>query len=150
MCVLVETNLTVPARATGLDAIHDSLSHFWQAVNAEVSRPGGDQWRHDFTIAVAEIAANIVRHAYASMPEPRDMHLRLCAYADRVEARFVDYGIAGTFPPPVEAAPEHVWQDIPESGRGLAIARACLDELVYRRNTTNRTNEWHLEKRFPV
>jgi anti-sigma regulatory factor (Ser/Thr protein kinase) len=150
MGVLVETSLTVPARATALDAIHNTLSEFWEAVDAAVERPLGDQWRNGFTIAVAEIASNIIRHAYPDVQESRDMHLRLSAYTDRVEARFVDHGIAWTVPTPTGAAPDHDLQEIPESGRGLAIARASLDELSYRRDATNQTNEWRLGKRFPA
>src|SRR5262249_46236044 len=120
---------------------------FWATVDTTVTRPPDGAWRNQFATAVAEIAANIIRHAYAGASEPGPMRLHLYAYPDRVEAYFTDRGVAFMPPPAVEEEPESELLELPESGRGLAVAQACLDELEYRR-TAEGTNEWRLAKRF--
>lgn len=75
------------------------------------------------------------------------MRLRLNVYADRVEACFTDWGLAFN---DSSRPPEVVGDDVfavPEGGYGLAIARAALDRLDYRR-TPRGTNSWRLVKRF--
>ena len=146
MYVLIEVTIVVPATAQQLDAIHAALARFWAKVDTTVTRPPDRERRTRFATAVAEIAANIIRHAYPGGKEPGTIQLHLCAYPDRVEACFNDQGVVFVPPPPVEDGPEPNPLELPESGRGLAIAQACLDELEYRR-TEEGTNEWRLVKR---
>ncbi len=103
-------------------------------------------WRLYFATATGEIAGNIVRHAHAMGAVPGTMHLYLRLYDDRIEARFADCGLAfdGTAQP---ARPESGPSEMAESGRGLALARAALDELAYHRTPAG-TNHWRLVKRF--
>ena len=147
MYVLIEDTIVVPATAQQLDVIHAALDRFWAKVDTIVTRPPDREWRARFVTAIAEIATNIIRHAYPSEREPGPMRLHLYAYPDRVEAYFNDQGVAFIPPPPVEDGPEPDPLELPESGRGLAVAQACLDELEYRR-TGEGTNQWRLMKRL--
>jgi serine/threonine-protein kinase RsbW len=147
MYVLIDETIFVPATAQQLDAVHAAVDRFWAKVDTTVTHPPNEQWRARFATALAEIAANIIRHAYPGGREPRPMRLHLYAYPDRVEALFSDQGVAFIPPPPAEDEPEFDLLDLPESGRGLAVAQACLDELEYRR-TGEGTNEWRLVKRL--
>jgi serine/threonine-protein kinase RsbW len=147
MYVLIDETIVVSATAQQPDAVHAALDRFWAKVATAVMRPPNGKWRAQFATAIAEIAANIIRHAYPGGREPRPMRLYLYAYSDRVEAVLSDEGVAFIPPPPAEDAPELDLLKLPESGRGLAVAQACLDELEYRR-TGEGTNEWRLVKRL--
>jgi anti-sigma regulatory factor (Ser/Thr protein kinase) len=70
-------------------------------------------------------------------------------FRNRVEARLTDQGkpfpSPGLIPPPSWPPPDPTsW---PESGMGLAVARAGLDHLHYRRSPKG-TNCWRLVKDF--
>ena len=152
MLVRAEETVVVPATAGQLDAIHAALDRFWAKADTAVTRSPDGEWRARFVTAAGEIAANIVRHAHPPGRPPGPMRLVLRAYPDRVEACFNDQGLAYGFPPPSEGPPEEGSPEsdpleLSESGRGLAIARAFLDELEYR-HTEEGTNEWRLMKRF--
>jgi anti-sigma regulatory factor (Ser/Thr protein kinase) len=122
------------------------MERFWRAVDNVPGCSPDHVWRLKFETAVGEIGTNIARHAYSHGKEG-PMRLRLSLYADRVEACFTDWGLAfndSSRPPEVVA--DDVF-DVPEGGYGLAIARAALDRLDYRR-TPRGTNSWRLVKRF--
>lgn len=148
MVVLIEENVVAPARTEALDSLHATLERFWNAVPGVLPNPPGHIWWLQFTTAVGEIGANIVRHAYPPGREPGTMALRLRLYRDRIEARFTDCGEACIVP---VAAPSPIADDpllLREGGFGLGIARAALDEFKYRR-TRSGVNCWRLVKRFP-
>ena len=75
------------------------------------------------------------------------MRLRVRAYPDRVEAHFNDDGVVFVEQPAPDVGAEYDPLDLPESGRGLTIAQAYVDQLDYRR-TAEGSNEWRLVKRF--
>ncbi len=92
-------------------------------------------WRMMFELAVSEVAANIVEHA-----QPPYMSLRLSAAAGRVVAEFADGGRGWSGPP----SPSRLVDDLSERGRGLALARTAVDEVVYERDGP--VNRWRLIK----
>jgi serine/threonine-protein kinase RsbW len=100
------------------------------------------RWRDLFRTAVAEIAANIVRHAYPPSRDERPFELQVLVYDDRLVAQFADHGVAWE-PGNEPVAPDPL--DLPEGGLGLAVARGALDELTYRREPDG-TNVWRLLK----
>src|SRR4051794_14413353 len=120
--ILVEESITLDAKVAELDAIHSALERFLSSVSGVVDCAPGSDWRLRFTTAVAEIAANIVRHAYPSAEGT--FRLRLYACTGTVHACFVDTGIEF-----VEARGEaHATAEnaeLAESGFGLNIARRC-------------------------
>lgn len=101
-----------------------------------------------FETAVIEIAGNVVRHA-----RPRGQVLYefcLQVLPDRLQATLSDAGEAAFAGAtiPVEAERTLDEEDdgalaaLPESGRGLDLARAALDELRYTREDGR--NVWHM------
>jgi anti-sigma regulatory factor (Ser/Thr protein kinase) len=139
---LAQIDLLLPATPTALAAVHAALGCFWAALAGAGVEPT-TTWRHEFTTGVAEITANIIRHAYPPGAAAGSLHLRLSARRDAAIARFADRGVAFA-PPPVAAA-----SDLPEGGMGLLVARACFDDLHYRRRC-GAANAWRLIKRFPA
>lgn len=136
--------LRVGARPESLDRVHELLAELW----TDDDLPAAD--RVQFETAVAEVAANIVEHA----AEGRDVTLvlRVSRWPDRVEARFEDDGAAAdvdlaaaTMPAAGDPDDLDAVLALAEDGRGLALARAAVDELVYEREGS--TNRWLLVRR---
>ena len=131
----------VPA---SLDLVHTLLEAVWAScpdVQAD------DRMR--FELGVIEITGNIVEHAAA--PAPIDFHLCVEVFDDRLEARFRDPGrrvevdFDTTAMPHVTAVPDA----LPESGRGLALVLAVVDQLTYRHDGSE--NHWlSMRRRAPA
>jgi len=116
----------------GLERVHDLLDQVW-AAHPDVA----DDDRVRFALAVAEIAGNIVAHSRSP-----GFSLRLRGTAERLEAYFEDTGL----PCEVDLATVCLPSDpLAESGRGLALARAAVDELDYRR--AGDLNRWRIVRR---
>ncbi len=96
---LVRVAIDVPATAARLQDVHDALARFWTAVARRLGSAPPGAWRAAFETAVAEVAANIVRHAYPPGFPPGTMRFRLHAYRDAIEARFADHGVGFQAPP---------------------------------------------------
>ena len=120
--------LETAAVEESLDEVHDLLDRAWVA---DASVPDRD--RMAFVTAVAEVAANIVEHA--SRGEPVRLRLVLHVLEDRLEAHFEDRGRPYEPPP----TPEHE-DELAETGRGLAMVRALVDEVEYERDGP--VNRW--------
>jgi serine/threonine-protein kinase RsbW len=131
--------LSLPARPESLDLVHPALDQLW-SVHEEI--PEHDRFR--FETAVVEVFANIVEHAFredADLPatqEARRLDLVLAVRSGAVEADFSDNGL------PVALDLSGVTMPDPdaESGRGLAMAIASLDDLSYERREGR--NRWRL------
>jgi serine/threonine-protein kinase RsbW len=127
--------LETTASPASLDEIHDLFARLWADADDVTARD-----RIAFETAVCEVAANIVEHA--TRGEVVDMRLLLRAPADRVEAHLEDLGYAydaAALPDPADDDP------LAETGRGMGIARALTDELVYERDGA--VNRWFLLRR---
>lgn len=129
-----EFMLETTASPDGLDQVHALFAELW--AGASDVEPAD---RIAFETAVAEVAANIVEHAGRGEQVAMRLHLR--APEDRVEAHLEDLGYPYDGGP---AAPAEV-DDLAEHGRGLVIARALTDELVYERDGA--VNRWFLLRR---
>ena len=134
-----------PAVPATLEAVYTDLEHFWTDVSAEISATIADKLKLELVTALTEICANIIEHAFADSPQPGTMELRIRLYKDRVEVETTDNGArfseqkGDADPAPGDVA------DLPETGRGLSVARALLDTLNYRR-TKESKNRWLLVK----
>jgi anti-sigma regulatory factor (Ser/Thr protein kinase) len=118
-----------------LERVHELLAALW------ADAPGvGAEDRIGFETAVAEVAANIVEHSGAGPDMRVGLNLQVRAYADRVEALFCDTGVEADVDIGSAALPD----DMAESGRGLAIARAAVDEVVYERD--GGVNRWRVTR----
>lgn len=114
-----------------LERVHDLVDTLWLRVPGVVPAD-----RYAFETAVIEVAGNIVEHGGA------DVRLRLwvVAYEDWLEAHFRDTGRAVELPD--GSAPV---DPLAETGRGIALARAAVDDVAYGRQ--GGTNRWDLRKR---
>jgi serine/threonine-protein kinase RsbW len=120
----------------GLDLLHHSVELLRQALG----RAPDDRPLLLFETALGEIGANVLTHGHpegAAMPIEYNLHLE----QERAVASFVDPG---------PAVREHLARAMPEptseDGRGLALARALLDEFAYQRD--GGLNRWRLVKRL--
>jgi serine/threonine-protein kinase RsbW len=123
-----------PAVPASLDLVHTLLEAVWashQDVQAD------DRMR--FELGVTEIAGNIVEHAAA--PAPIDFHLCVEVFDDRLEARFRDPGRRVEVDFDNTAMPDAM----AESGRGLALVLAVVDQLTYRHDGSD--NHWLVMRR---
>ena len=116
-----------------LEKVDLLLQEVW-ATSADVS--GTD--RTMFETAVIEIAGNIVQHG--SSEASINCTLTIEVYPDRLDAHFRDDGVAA----PVNIDTASMPDPLAESGRGLAMAKAALDALVYERHDNN--NFWTLSR----
>jgi serine/threonine-protein kinase RsbW len=93
-----------------------------------------------FETAVIEIAGNIVQHSVGEGECPVNCDLALKVYPGRLEAHFKDDGLAAAVDIDAAAMPDA----LAESGRGLALAKAAVDVLIYERH--NGANHWTLRR----
>jgi serine/threonine-protein kinase RsbW len=147
--VLFMETLHAPAEYASLDALHTFLEHAWTQVVHILPAPPDTHWWLLLCTAMAEIAANIVRHAYPAGHAPGTFHLRVRLYADRMEGCYTDRGVVFCEPAHLPPILSDDLMELPEGGMGLSIARAALDRLHYRRTGAG-TNVWRLVKRFPA
>ncbi len=126
--------LDAAAGPDALEHVHGLIASLWADAPdvAQADRIG-------FETAVIEIAANILEHACSGVRV--DMRLEVDAHADRVEARFTDTGR----PTLVDLAAAAMPGELAEDGRGLALARAAVDELSYERDGA--VNRWRIVRR---
>ena len=154
---LAHVSLEVPGTSERLGELHAAVERFWEEVDRVVSRPPHDEWRLVFSTALAEVASNVVRHAYRDGAVAGALHTELLAFGDRIEARFTDWGLAFDGDLSASSAPPNAVLDpdeLPESGYGLSVIRAAVDELHYERTPASPSsphgeNRWRLLKRLP-
>lgn len=131
-------HLSVPARPESIELVHPALEQLWSTHEDITIRD-----RIRFETAVVEIFANVVEHAFRadaghSPPDGRRLELTLCTEGDRVEALFTDNGL----PAELDLSRITMPDEEAESGRGLAMALAALDDLSYEREDGR--NRWRL------
>jgi serine/threonine-protein kinase RsbW len=129
-----ETRVLDTAAGPGaLGEIETALERTWSA-NPHVPHTV----RMHMGIAAGEIGANIVEHAASARPVRiwLDVHVS----PSRVNVEFTDDGE----PAEVDMGAVRMPDDMAERGRGLALAKAVLAELTYRRSLVN---HWMLVSR---
>jgi len=136
--------VSVPAGLPSLDLVYPALEQLWEAHDGVPLRE-----RMRLETAVVEIFVNIVQHAYrADRADPAEQDARRL---DLVLAAS-DAGIGATFsdngePAEIDLSQVTMPDTESESGRGLAMALAALDDLSYER--IGGRNRWHLLVRTP-
>ena len=131
-----EFRATLTDLGEGLDVIHRSVERLRRATG----RAPGDRALMLFETALGEIGSNVLTHG---RPAGRDIPVEYALVLDGTSAvaSLTDGG------PP---AHEHLGREMPdgdsESGRGLAMARALLDDLGYERD--GNLNRWRLVKKL--
>ncbi|MFN8073325.1 MAG: ATP-binding protein [Mycobacterium sp.] len=125
--------LTVGGGSGALDEVQSALETAW-AFNAHV--PG--LIRMQVSIAVTEIAANIIEHARA-VSFQIEVHVR----PGEVEVELTDDG----HPAEIDLAAVRMPGELAERGRGLAMAQAAVRLVSYARDELG--NHWRVvSKRF--
>lgn len=125
--------LTIGGGSGALDEVQSALESVW-AFNAHV--PG--LIRMQISIAVTEIAANILEHGRA-MSFELEVHVR----PDEVEVEFTDDG----HPAHIDLASVRMPDELADRGRGLAMAKAVAQLVSYARDELG--NHWRIvSKRF--
>ena len=137
-----------PAVPASLEAIHSELDQFCTLVSSELTASVTERWKLEFFTGCSEICANIIQHAFAGSPQQGTMLLHLSLYGDRIEVEITDDGAvfdeeAGNVDP--DPGPDG---DLPESGRGLRVAKALMDTVRYQRSEESK-NQWLLVKMLP-
>jgi len=97
--------------------------------------------RFKFETALLELASNVVKHADGGFG--LWCTLEIDAYPERIEATVVDDG------EPSDAhvlVPRDMPDELSESGRGIALIQALVDDLAYSHD--GKTNRWRISRRF--
>jgi anti-sigma regulatory factor (Ser/Thr protein kinase) len=139
----------IDATLDGMSEVHHLLAQLWQQLTQyPVDHPDAS-WRALFDSATAEIAGNIIRHAYTDCSSARHFHLSLCCCNDCIVATTLDQGIP-LDPLAVIATPNMditLEDETLDHGWGLPIANAATDMLDYQRLGTG-YNQWRIVKYF--
>lgn len=146
---LVRIDRDIVAAMRGMDAVHETIDSYWHSVDAADCCPMDGTWRALFNSAVAEIAGNIVRHAYEEPARDETFRMTLLCFPDRVEAILIDNGETFDFQPPSRSADMRDALDNfdLDHGWGLPIVLAATDSLRYEQ-LPNGSNRWILDKRL--
>ena len=131
----VRRSLEAAVAPFSIEAVFDLLAAWWNDVG-EVSPIR----RMGFETAVIEIAGNIVEHSRGDAEELR-FRLDLVADGETLSATFRD----DADPPRLDLSTVGMAGIDDESGRGLALASAGVDEITLRR--VGERNVWTLETR---
>ncbi len=130
--------LTVPAEPAALDTVQDALAGLWE-------RSGVDAvTAMRFETGLVEITANVIEHSFDPDHPGREFTLVVEVGAAEVTAQLSDNGK----PAAIDLSDVTLPDDDAESGRGLAIALATLDELTHEHR--DGLNIWHLSLRRTV
>lgn len=123
--------LETEAAPEALEQVHALLAAVWD------DTPAVDEMtRIRLTTAVAELVANVVEHGRTADDGPPVLVLTVDAAPGRVVAELEDDGVG--YPPDGELPDD----PMAESGRGLALVRAAVDQAAYERRDGR--NRWRL------
>lgn len=127
--------LSAPATPEMMHMVHAVLEQLWSQ-HDDVSMVD----RIRFETAVIEILGNIVEHAYEmeAGDTERRFDVRLTATETALIASFGDDGMPNT----IDLSDVVMPDEEAESGRGLALAMAAVDEISYDRSAGR--NHWRL------
>ncbi|BDZ44827.1 ATP-binding protein [Naasia aerilata] len=125
--------LTMSSPPDDVDTVHSMLSSVWEE-NSTV--PAID--RFSFETALVELASNVMRHADPG--SGISCRLAITVFPDRIEATLTDSGKPGDVQLVGRAMPD----ELSESGRGIPMIRALVDDLDYSREEGS--NSWRISR----
>lgn len=115
-----------------VNTVHDMLEDVW-AQSPDISAED----RLKFEVALIELASNVMRHADNGTGVVCALVIQ--AHPDRITATLSDSGEPGNVRLSGRALPD---DDMAESGRGLPLIQALVDELRY--DSEDGFNHWHI------
>lgn len=130
--------LDLQVRPEAVDDVQDALARLWE-LDADVTMLD----RIRFETALVEIVGNVVEHAYALDSSSghdggRALQVRLGLDGTAIEAEVSDNGL----PVEIDLGEVTMPGEDAESGRGLALAVAAVDDMHYERSGGR--NRWVL------
>lgn len=118
-----------------VDRVHRFLEGVWAETPAIETMV-----RFSFETALIELAANILKHADAG--DGLECVVRVETGATRIAAVLTDSGLTGDISLDEAQSPA----ELEESGRGILLVKALVDELSYERR--DGLNRWSILKRL--
>lgn len=118
-----------------VDRVHEFLEHVWHDVPTI-----GMMDRFGFETALIELAANIIRHA--DNGEGLECTVRVETRDKVIIAMLTDTGVSGN----IYLGEREMPDELDESGRGLLLIKALVDELHYERFGDR--NRWRISKKL--
>jgi serine/threonine-protein kinase RsbW len=137
--VSATVRLTIPARAEYLVLARLVLT----GIAMEV--PMSEVTLADLKLAVTEVCGNAVQHAYAAQPGVVRVEFRVAP--EEIEVSVEDEGDGAAFPEVDESA---LIDGPVESGMGLAIVRAVMDEVTIDDGPPTRGTVVRMKKKLAV
>jgi len=135
MADAMQHTLRMSSPPDDVDTVHDLLETVWSDV-PDI----GMQDRLSFETALIELASNVMRHA-----DPGSgvmCTLTIETFPDRIEATLSDTGEPGD----VQLAERSMPDALAESGRGIPLIQALVDELRYDR--ADGLNHWYITRQL--
>lgn len=132
----VIVKLSVPGTTTSRGAVLDAVERACRRF-APGGGDGAETFVHEMVSAVGEAFNNIAMHAYDDTNR-RSIHVEISCESDVVTTTLKDFGTA--FHPKAPPALDFARlgpRELPESGMGLFIIHAFVDEMVYTPGTPN-------------
>ncbi|MEV4688626.1 ATP-binding protein [Microbacterium sp. LWH3-1.2] len=126
-----ELTITFRAPPDSVDVVHAGLDALWRN---EPTVAGPDRWA--FETAVIELASNVLQHASSHAAILCSLHV--VADADALRAVLTD----SADEPDIDMRPREMPDPLAESGRGIALINALVDDFDYRRSDLQ--NIWTL------
>lgn len=118
-----------------VDTVHGLLEEVW------ADAPGvAPMDRFSFETALIELASNVIRHADSGSGV--SCTLTVETFDDRIQATLSDNGESGDF----EIVGLTMPDELSESGRGIPLIQALVDELLY--NREGDSNLWRITRKF--
>lgn len=134
--VLARRTLRQAALPEAIEVVHTELDGLWEDASFVP-----DMDRMTFATAVIEAASNVVQHAVPESTSPVELGVDISVTPLRLEARVSAFGAA--CPDPIDTDPAMPDGEA-ESGRGLALIRALVTTVTFKRQ--DGTNTWILSK----
>jgi len=134
--VLASRSFRDQARPEAIDAVHSQLDALWDDASfvPEIDRM-------TFATAVVEAASNVVQHAVPESAVPVELGVDICIREASLHAKVSAFGAAD---PALGSADPEMPDEEAESGRGLALIRALVTTVTFRRQ--DGTNTWVLSR----
>ena len=120
-----------------VDTVHSLLASVWQ-IAPNISMMD----RISFETALIELTSNVIRHADSGTGV--SCELTVAISADRLEANLQDTGKPGD----VELVGRSMPDELAESGRGIPLIQALVDELSYSRE--GNLNRWRITRKIEL
>ena len=127
--------LSIVSPPDDVDSVHDMLESVWLSAPQVSPRD-----RFSFETALIELASNVIRHADGGAGVSCALTVEITAH--RIVASLTDSGLAGNISLIAPSMPD----ELEESGRGLSIIHALVDEVGYDRSDD--LNHWRISRKL--